>query len=177
MASLVLELVVCLFQVLAADAQLKMVPLGVDNLIQIPEETRQKVYLRGQQGGGGVNSKSEGGPDGSGDKSKKRVWGAGEMEFEALMRNLDNAVSVYTTSMNTATSKLEVFVDGLCLVFQGYRTGYVYKQPLVKEEPPKPKDDKVELPPAVSSLGYLLEEENFYKDGSVFNFSLKYGNI
>ena len=51
--------------------------------------------------------------------------------------------------------------------FQGYRTGYVYKQPLVKEEPPKPKDDKVELPPAVSSLGYLLEEENFYKDGYV----------
>merc|ERR1712073_271311 len=65
-------------------------------------------------------------------------WGLGEMEFEALMRNLDNA---------------------------GYRTGYVYKQPLVKEEPPKPKDEKVELPPAVSSLGYLLEEENFYKDG------------
>merc|ERR1719232_1138136 len=123
--------------VLAADAQLKMVPLGVDNLIPIPEETRQKVWADGQRGGGGVNSKSEGGPDGSGDK-KKRVWATGEMEFEALMRNLDNA---------------------------GYRTGYVYKQPLVKEEPPKPKDDKVELPPAVSSLGYLLEEENFYKDG------------
>lgn len=124
--------------VLAVESQLKMVPLGIDNLVEIPEETRQKVYVRGQQGGGGVNSKSEGGPDGSGDKAKKRVWGPGEMEFEALMRNLDNA---------------------------GYRTGYVYKQPLVKEEPPKPKDDQVELPPAVSSLGYLLEEENFYKDG------------
>ena len=47
---------------------------------------------------------------------------------------------------------------------QGYRSGYVYKQPLVKEEPPKPKSD-VELPAAVSSLGYLLEEENLYKDG------------
>ena len=53
----------------------------------------------------------------------------------------------------------------LFILLQGYRTGYVYKQPLVKEEPPKPKDEKVELPPAVSSLGYLLEEENFYKDG------------
>merc|ERR1712079_921617 len=124
--------------VLAADAQLKMVPLGVDNLITIPEETRQKVYQTAQRGAGGANSKSECGPDGSGDKAKKRAWGLGEMEFEALMRNLDNA---------------------------GYRTGYVYKQPLVKEEPPKPKDEKVELPPAVSSLGYLLEEENFYKDG------------
>merc|ERR1712079_393077 len=86
--------------VLAADAQLKMGPLGVDNLITIPEETRQKVYQTAQRGAGGVNSKSEGGPDGSGDKAKKRAWGLGEMEFEALMRNLDNA---------------------------GYRTGYVYK--------------------------------------------------
>ena len=47
---------------------------------------------------------------------------------------------------------------------QGYRTGYAYKQPLVKEEPAKPRSD-VEVPPAVSSLGYLLEEENLYKDG------------
>merc|ERR1712170_88669 len=66
-----------------------------------------------------------------------KTWGVGEMEFEALMRMLDNA---------------------------GYRTGYVYRNPLVKEEPPKPKSD-VELPAAVSSLGYLLEEENLYKDG------------
>jgi adducin len=49
-------------------------------------------------------------------------------------------------------------------LFQGYRTGYIYKHPLVKEELPKPKCD-VEVPPAVSSLGYLLEEEQLYKDG------------
>ena len=48
--------------------------------------------------------------------------------------------------------------------FQGYRSGYVYQKPLVKEEPPKPKSD-VELPAAVSSLGFLLEEQNLYKDG------------
>merc|ERR1711994_497993 len=58
-------------------------------------------------------------------------------EFEAHMRMLDNA---------------------------GYRSGYVFKIPLVKDEPLKPKSD-VELPPAVSSLGYVLEEENLYKDG------------
>jgi len=46
----------------------------------------------------------------------------------------------------------------------GYRTGYIFKTPLVKDEPLKPKSD-VELPPAVSSLGYVLEEENLYKDG------------
>ena len=49
---------------------------------------------------------------------------------------------------------------------QGYRTGYIYKHPLVKEELMKPKSD-VEVPPAVSSLGYLLEEEALYKDGYV----------
>jgi len=121
--------------VLACETQLKMVPLGIDNLITIDEPTRRKVFESSQRGGGGVNSKTEGGPDGSG--SKQKVWGVGEMEFEALMRMLDNA---------------------------GYRTGYVYKTPLVKDEPLKPKSD-VELPPAVSSLGYVLEEEHLYKDG------------
>lgn len=46
----------------------------------------------------------------------------------------------------------------------GYRTGYIYRNPLVKHEVPRPKHD-VELPPAVSSLGYLLEEEEMYKSG------------
>ena len=72
--------------------QLKMLPLVLDNLITIDDATRQKVYEMGQRGGGGVNSQTEGGPDGSGDK-KKRVWGVGEMDFEALMRMLDNGVS------------------------------------------------------------------------------------
>jgi adducin len=124
--------------VLACDTQLKMVPLGIDNLIMIDEPTRRKVYEMGQLGGGGVDSLNQDGPvGGAGDKKKNKKWGVGEMEFEAMMRMMDNA---------------------------GYRSGYVYKQPLVKEEPPKPKSD-VELPAAVSSLGFLLEEQNLYKDG------------
>lgn len=59
------------------------------------------------------------------------------IQFEALMRMLDNA---------------------------GFRTGYIYRQPLVKGELPRPRND-VEVPPAVSSLGYLLEEEEMYKQG------------
>ena len=78
--------------VLACDTQLKMVPLGIDNLVTIEEPTRRKTFELGQRGGGGVDSQSEGGPDGSGDK-KKRKWGVGEMEFEALMRMMDNGVS------------------------------------------------------------------------------------
>ncbi|KAI8036918.1 hypothetical protein M5D96_010231 [Drosophila gunungcola] len=46
----------------------------------------------------------------------------------------------------------------------GYRTGYIYRHPLIKSDPPKPKND-VELPPAVSSLGYLLEEEELFRQG------------
>merc|ERR1711981_1009612 len=117
--------------VLACDTQLKMVPLGIDNLVMIDEPTRRKVFERGQLDGGGVDSLTQ-------DPTKKnKKWGVGEMEFEAMMRMMDNA---------------------------GYRSGYVYQKPLVKEEPPKPKSD-VELPAAVSSLGYLLEEQNLYKDG------------
>merc|ERR1711981_864201 len=117
--------------VLACDTQLKMVPLGIDNLVMIDEPTRRKVFERGQLGGGGVDSLTQ-------DPTKKnKKWGVGEMEFEAMMRMMDNA---------------------------GYRSGYVYQKPLVKEEPPKPKSD-VELPAAVSSLGFLLEKQNLYKDG------------
>ncbi len=81
--------------VLACDTQVKMMPLGLDNLNVIDEDTRRKVYEMGQRGGGGVDSKTEGGPDGSGEK-KKRRWAVGEMDFEALMRMLDNAVSQTT---------------------------------------------------------------------------------
>lgn len=38
----------------------------------------------------------------------------------------------------------------------------MYRQPLIKGELPRPRND-VEVPPAVSSLGYLLEEEELYK--------------
>ena len=78
--------------VLACDTQLKMAPLGLDNLVVIGEDTRRKVFEMGQRGGGGVDSASEGGVDGSGEHKKKK-WSVGEMEFEALMRMMDNAVS------------------------------------------------------------------------------------
>ncbi|XP_061385079.1 uncharacterized protein LOC116776874 isoform X8 [Danaus plexippus] len=69
--------------------------------------------------------------------SDSSKWRIGGEEFEALMRMMDNA---------------------------GYRTGHVYRHPLIKNDVPKPKSD-VEVPPAVSSLGYLLEEEELYKQG------------
>lgn len=144
---------------LACDTQLKMMPYGIDNLVLIDDDARRKAFEVSQRGGGGVDAKSEGGADGSGKKTKK--WSVGEMEFEALMRALDNDVLIISFYL---FNNLIVIIINQFNELQGYRTGYIYKNPLVKEEPAKPKSD-VELPPAVSSLGYLLEEENLYKDG------------
>jgi len=110
--------------VLAADTQIKMMPMGLDNLVLIDDDVRRKTYEIGQKGGGGVNT-------------AKKEWGVGELEFEALMRMLDNS---------------------------GYRTGYAYAEPLVRKEPAKMISD-VELPPTASNLGYLMDEEELYKDG------------
>ena len=46
----------------------------------------------------------------------------------------------------------------------GYRTGHTYVEPLVRKEPAKMISD-VELPPTASNLGYLMDEEELYKDG------------
>jgi hypothetical protein len=105
-----------------------MLPLGLDNLITIDDATRQKVFEMGQRGGGGVNSQTEGGPDGSGDK-KKRVWGVGEMDFEALMRMLDNAVSTHIfwksidfCSINQFSRFFPYFLSAVCVLFYFYCT-------------------------------------------------------
>lgn len=121
--------------ILACETQLKLMPMGIDNLVLVSEETRKQVYEAARKA-----------PDGTGKVDQQhsiladkveRKWRIGGVEFEALMRMLDNA---------------------------GFRTGYIYRNPLVKGEPPRPKND-VEVPPAVSSLGYLLEEEEMYKQG------------
>ena len=68
--------------VLACDTQLKMMPFGLDNLVLIDDEVRRKTFEIGQRGGGGVNT-------------AKKEWGIGELEFEALMRMLDNSVRFF----------------------------------------------------------------------------------
>jgi len=112
---------------LAVDTQLKMMPYGVDNLVPIEEDTRAKVYEMAQGGGGGVNHGTD------------KQWGVGELEFEALMRKLDN---------------------------MGYRSGYQFAEPLVKKDPPKQTGES-EYPSTVSNLTYLLDDEELAKDGGV----------
>ncbi|XP_065564508.1 protein hu-li tai shao-like isoform X4 [Artemia franciscana] len=140
--------------VLACEAQMKMLPIGIDNLITISEEAIQRtaeavragVASKGESADIQATSisqsvdesdhslRDESGAQKSGKREKK--WRVGEMEFEAYMRMLDNA---------------------------GYRTGYMYRQPVVKNEVPRQKLD-IEVPPSVSSFGYQIEGEEAYRD-------------
>lgn len=121
--------------VAASKAQLKLLPVGLDNLIIIPEETRKAIYDASRKPPEGLTSHAVAADNK--ERSQAPKWRVGGAEFEALMRMLDNA---------------------------GFRTGYIYRNPLVKNDLPKPKND-VEVPPAVSSLGYLIEEEELFKQG------------
>lgn len=146
----------------ACETQLKLMPIGVDNLILIPEEMRKSIYDEARRPPADLEKKfsealannennqtisTAGNVEETKDESVSKAapphpkttpkWRVGGAEFEALMRMLDNA---------------------------GFRTGYMYRHPLIKMDLPKPKND-VELPPAVSSLGYLLEEEELYRQG------------
>ncbi|XP_015116504.1 uncharacterized protein LOC107040785 isoform X3 [Diachasma alloeum] len=121
--------------VLACETQLKLMPAGLENISLISEEAKKAIFEASRrQPVPHYSTITE--PPALAEKLEKR-WRIGSTEFEALMRMLDNA---------------------------GFRTGYIYRHPLVKSEPPRPRND-VEVPPAVSSLGYLLEEEENYRQG------------
>ena len=61
--------------------QIKALSAGLENLILVSEEIQRKTFAIGNKGGGGVNT-------------GKQQWKLGEFEFEAVMRQLDNAVSI-----------------------------------------------------------------------------------
>ncbi|XP_076435277.1 uncharacterized protein LOC143275160 isoform X2 [Babylonia areolata] len=106
------------FNVMAAcEAQVKAMSVGLDNLVLVDKETQEKTFKVGSQGGGGADTSG-------------RKWRCGELEFEALMRTLDNS---------------------------GYRTGHVYKQPLMKQEKRERINSDVEVPPASSSFTYVFD--------------------
>lgn len=79
---------------------MKIMPLGLDNVILMSDEARKRAFEVARHGGGGVNSQEEGvvsteGQESEAKEQKKqaRKWMYGQQEFEALMRALDNAVS------------------------------------------------------------------------------------
>ena len=90
-----------------------MLPLGLDNLTQLDEEEQRLAYeaARRPPAASGEPAESPG----------RAPWRIGELEFEALMRQMDNA---------------------------GYRTGHVYRHALHGELPAHQSD--VEYPPAAT---------------------------
>ncbi|XP_050718264.1 protein hu-li tai shao-like isoform X6 [Eriocheir sinensis] len=116
--------------VLACETQMRMAPLGLDNLIVVTDEARHAAFEVARRGAGGVDSKQEGGAAGQGPKERK--WKVGELEFEALMRSMDNG---------------------------GLRTGYIYRRPLVKQDTSRFHSD-VALPPTASNYTHLFDEDD-----------------
>ncbi|KAF4019241.1 hypothetical protein G4228_010877 [Cervus hanglu yarkandensis] len=87
---------------------------GVDNLLVLDlQKYKASTHTVAASGGGGVNMGSH------------QKWKVGEIEFEGLMRTLDNL---------------------------GYRTGYAYRHPLIREKPRHKSD--VEIPATVTAFSF-----------------------
>lgn len=77
--------------------QMKLMPLGVDNLVLVSDETRKHVYEAARRPPDATPKQSQDATDGPATAAKKeKQWRVGGVEFEALMRMLDNAVSTIT---------------------------------------------------------------------------------
>jgi len=63
--------------------QMKLMPVGMDNLALLGEETRKHLYDAAH----GADAKQQ-----DGAAKKERRMKVGDIEFEALMRMLDNSV-------------------------------------------------------------------------------------
>jgi len=109
--------------VTACENQVRMLPLGADNLQLLDEQQQQDVYDAARRP-----------PSRAADSPSHRAsaWRLGQLEFEALMRQMDNA---------------------------GYRTGHVYQHAVRADGPPGHQSD-VEYPPAAS--GYSFDTEDIF---------------
>jgi adducin len=106
----------------ACETQVRALPAGLDNVKLISEEDQHSLLEASMHLPAGFES-LEG----------KRKWRKGELEFEGLMRHLDNG---------------------------GYRTGHIYREPLIKRDGKKERiNEDIEVPPASSSFGYMYDDD------------------
>jgi len=133
--------------VLACESQVRMMSVGIENLILVSDEAKRRTtevikkpneFMNAGRNTVRLAGEGEQPLDEAKEKPRTREikWRPGDLEFEAYMRMLDNS---------------------------GYRTGYPYRVHSVKIDMPRQKHD-VEVPPAVSSFGYLIEEDELYKN-------------
>ncbi|XP_078668377.1 alpha-adducin-like isoform X1 [Branchiostoma floridae x Branchiostoma belcheri] len=103
----------------ACEIQLKAMPAGLDNLIVLDRSALREEPKEEQKGGGDTAHYKA-------TEEKHYKWKKGELEFEALMRQMDNS---------------------------GYKTGYIYHQPVVRHLPGTGKsNDEVAIPPSASGF-------------------------
>ncbi|XP_022086694.1 gamma-adducin-like isoform X2 [Acanthaster planci] len=114
--------------VAACETQVRCMSAGLDNLILVSDAVKEATRNVAVKGGGGVIMPTS--PEEEGEKRREKRWKIGELEFEAMMRQLDN---------------------------MGHRTGYVYHQPLVRSEP-KPRSE-VAHPAASTSVTYFYDDD------------------
>ncbi|XP_074089846.1 gamma-adducin isoform X2 [Macrotis lagotis] len=99
---------------IACEVQVRALAGGVDNLLVLDlQKYKTFTHSVAATGGGGVNMSSQ------------QKWKVGELEFEGLMRTLDNL---------------------------GYRTGYAYRHPLIREKPRHKSE--VEIPATVTAFSF-----------------------
>lgn len=154
--------------------QLKTLPAGLDNLHIPSDDDRRRMFEI-------ANASGSGGDSGEG----KRKWRRGEVEFEAFMRHLDNAVSfcfymyvmctVHVLSLPFMES-LKVEVCESCSYYffgrviklrellsslQGYRTGYIYHEPVLRQDRRRMDraNSEVEIPPTATSFSDTWDGE------------------
>ncbi|PRD28029.1 UNVERIFIED_CONTAM: hts [Trichonephila clavipes] len=115
----------------ACETQVRLMPIGLDNIQIMSQEASQKVRNIITLNHANVTGK----PDADEKEQKFHLGKIWDLEFEAQMRMLDNA---------------------------GFRTGYLYRYPLIRIEQPRQKND-VEVPPSATSFAQYLEEDKWLR--------------
>ncbi|KAH9403883.1 Class II Aldolase and Adducin N-terminal domain [Tyrophagus putrescentiae] len=129
--------------VLACETQIRLAQVGLENIRLLPEEAVEQVRTALKDAGSGVQGLNKTGDPAelerqqqarqaaaAGGAKKWKIW---DLEFEAQMRMLDNS---------------------------GFRTGYIYRQPLLRAESTRTRSD-VEVPPTASSHGNAFDEDKW----------------
>ncbi|CAN7990781.1 unnamed protein product [Ixodes hexagonus] len=118
----------------ACETQMRLLPMGLDRVHVLSEEAQRAV--REEHARLRTDEPLPGGDEDkekAEPKEKAKRWRPCDLLFEAHMRTLDNS---------------------------GHRTGYIYRQPLLRNELPRLKTD-VEVPPSASSISQFLEEDKW----------------
>ncbi|CAG2176558.1 unnamed protein product [Oppiella nova] len=147
--------------VIACETQIKLMSCGLDNIRIMSTEAVEQVRSIIKASGTQVQGKPPTTDDSSvvlsnrekgENKEKLKKWKVWDLEFEAQMRMLDNAVSDHCL-------RITIWLL-IALYLQGFRTGYLYRQPLLRADQQRTKYD-VEEPPSASSLAHYLEEDKW----------------